>query len=269
MFGGRKEVCFDGGIVESPCRVKVTLPLTEPVTGGSFKVDFNYDITVWEGLPILQLPFFDRLISLLQAVWRGDRIKVLCEIKGNRIFAGTSKPNIGRGLIDANYDYTQLINKARAIGDFVHINPLLPKLHTISKEDIESIHILHHLIENKEYRQSGSGTRFSCDLVPNERFWQMFETDKDPSKSGPLEITPLDQEFKVFGEEFDFYPLRYTLTRPRLLTQVADAKKQKHPMMKEGIRVEWVGTEESELIISVIQADDSNESMQQTRQPRR
>ncbi|MCK4828374.1 DUF4365 domain-containing protein, partial [bacterium] len=252
MCAGKKEARFRGDLKETPLKVEFSFPLPLSLGSNALTVNFNFESSGWQDMPVLRLPHFDKLKAFFTSIQEGCLLRIVCEIKGNHIFTATSQTDIDRRFMELTIRHLQLLDKVRLIAKEANINPIYPKGGLISKDEIETILLLHQLIRSGQYRQSGNGVNFRGKLLPNDNFLKMFEEPTAKDFSGPLVVEPKDQKFKLFGEEFEFCFLRYTLTNPILLTNLSDITRENEQTYKGGVEVEWSGGTESELIISKV-----------------
>ena len=252
MWAGEKEARFEGGLKETPFKIKFAFPLPLSLGNNPLTVNLNFDCSEWQDIPVLSLPYFEKLKEFFTSIQESYSLRIVCEIKGNHIFTATSQANIDRRFMELTIRHLQLLDKVRLIAKEANINPIYPKGGLISKDEIETILLLHQLIRSGQYRQSGNGVNFRGKLLPNDNFLKMFEEPTAKDFSGPLVVEPKDQKFKLFGEEFEFCFLRYTLTNPILVTNLSDITRENEQTYKDGVEVEWSGGTESELIISKV-----------------
>jgi len=218
MWGGIQEARFEGGLKKTPFKLDFSLPIPISTRNKSLTIHFTFDRSEWQGVPVLSLPFFKQLKDLFVSIQEGCSLKIVCEIMGNHIFTVQSSTMIENNLIELTVRHLELLDKVRIIAKEVGINPKYPKNGDISMDEIKIIFLLDQLIQFGEYHQSGDGCTFRGELVPNDNFFKMLEEPTEKNFSGPLVIKPEDQKFCLFGEEFDFGLLRYTLTNPILGT---------------------------------------------------
>lgn len=249
---GSSEGNFDGHLKNSPLGINLAFPLDFTQSKPSFDVSFNFNTSVWEGLPLLRLPYFDRVLSFFKSLQSGNSLRMVFEVEGYHIFSGTSTSDMTSGFLSGSMKYLELMEKARLVAQRIGINPLTPRADSIPEQDFETISLLSRLIEQGEHRQSGEGARFNGRLKPNETFFAVLEGNHDYSKAFTFE--PEGQVFSFFGVEFVVNWLRYTLTRAKLIIDSSLDHANKEEIMKHDIDIEWVGSEGAELIISNIQS---------------
>lgn len=247
ILGGKNEFCFQGGIQDSPLKIKILGKFAKIGLKLEYKINFEYK--KWEGLSVKILPFFDRLYSFFKSIINGDNIKLICEIKGQQFFEVIF--NIIDGEINIIYNYLNLLHKARIIALDNNIDLILPKYNLISKYDINNIELIYDLIMQEEYRQVRSNAIINAEIIPNENFYEKFgKEDNEKYLSMPLNIEVPDSKFNIFGSEIRLGPLRYILTNPKIIIKkINNGKNIKN--RKRQIILE--GTKNSELIVTKIQ----------------
>lgn len=250
MWAGTKMARFEGGIKETPLFIELSFPMppfweTNPLT-----VNFKFNRSAWSNIPVLRLPYFDKLKEFFAAVQEGCLLKIICEIKGNHIFTATSQANIDSKFMEAANWHLKMLDKVRNVARKSNIDPIYPKEGLITKDECETVLLLNELLKSGQHHQSGAEVTFSGRLLPNDNFFKMIENSGEEKFSGPLVIEPKDQKFMLFGKEFEFFPIRYTLTNPILLTDLSGIRGDDLKLQTEGIEVQWSGGEKSKLIIS-------------------
>jgi len=79
----------------------------------------------------------------------------------------------------------------------------------------------------------------------------MLIDKKGANLPGPLTLEPLDQKFIILGEEFEFEPMRFTLTNPVLETSIESIQNSIESEKQNELEIAWCGGPNSELIISL------------------
>jgi len=212
-------------------------------------LDFN--TSPWENLPVLGLPYYTKTKAFIESIVEGDRIRIDCEIKGNHIFTATSGDSLGSGFMVPTLRHLRFLEKIRHISKKAGINPKYLKAYKFSEKEIDNILLLDKLILSGEYRQRGEGCRFNFVLRHDDNFIKMLIDKKDANLPDPLIVEPLDQKFIILGKEFEFDPLRYTLTDPVLETSVESIQNSIENKKQNGLGIAWCGSPNSELIISL------------------
>ena len=249
MHSGTKEARFEGHLKESPLKINLALPIPPSLEDNPLEVNIGFDSSEWQGQPMLTLPHFEKLKDFFAFIQEGLYIRIICEIKGNQLFTATSDTKIEQSFMEYTVRHLNLLEKVRIIAGETNINPLYPKNGFITKDDFETILLLYDLIKKGEYRQSGNGVNFRATLLPNDNFFQKVDKSDVENFSGPLIVEPKDQEFSLFGKEFEFGLLQYTLTNPIYLSKKTQDIEQAN---KESVNAEWAGGIDSELIIKKV-----------------
>ena len=252
MWAATKMARFEGGIKETPLFLDLMFPMPPSLENNPLTVNFRFNSSVWSNMPVLRLPHFDKLKDFFAAVHKGCLIRIICEIKGNHIFTATSQPNLDPNFMEASNWHLQLLEKVRNIARKINIDPLYPKEGLITEDELETVLLLHELLKSGQHRQSGAGVTFSGRLLPNDNFFKMMKNSGEEKFSGPLVVEFKDKKFVLFGEEYESFPIRYTLTNPILLTDLSEINADDGELQTKGIEVQWSGVEKSELIVSRI-----------------
>jgi len=252
MWAAIKKALFEGGIKETPLFLELSFPMPPSLGNNPLTVNFRFISSEWSNIPVLRLPHFDKLKDFFFAVHKGCLIRIICESKGNHIFTATSQSNLDPHFMEATNWHLQIFEKVRNVARKINIDPPYPKEGLITKNEYETVLLLDELLKSGEHRQNGTGVTFNVRLLPNENFFQMIENNGRDNFAGPLFVEPKDKKFILFGEEYEFFPIRYTLTNPVLLTDLSKINPDDIELNREGIEVQWSGGEKSELIISRI-----------------
>jgi hypothetical protein len=216
IFGGRKEFRIQGQLNESPLGVNILGKLTKTHLK-SLDFEFNFELKKWEGLSILQLPFFEKIFSFLIAINSRNTIKMVYEIKGMRFIEGVSD-EFNYETINRMHNSFNLLNKVRIIAKTMGINIIFPKIDLISRDYIDNIELVHDLITKGEYRRDGSNARFKAEISPYEIFFKEYGTeDTEKDLSTPLSVEVTEVKYNIFGTEIKLGTLRYILTNPRMI----------------------------------------------------
>ena len=249
MWAGNKEARFQGALKETPLKIEFTFPLPLSSLSSSLTANFKFESSAWQDMPVLMLPHYERLKEFFMSIQEGCMLRIICETKGNRIFSVTSESIADNKFIELTTRHLQILEKIRAIAKEVNINPIYPKDGLINKDEIDTIYLLHELIRSGEYHQSGDGVSFKGKLLPNDNFFKMAQGGNGKDFSGPLILEPKDQKFTLFGEEFEFHPLRYILTNPILETDLSGITRDNEMIDMDVVEIVWSGGSESELTI--------------------
>ncbi|MCK4540552.1 DUF4365 domain-containing protein [Candidatus Parcubacteria bacterium] len=251
IFHGQKKVCFEGGLKESPLSINFNFPFPPSREKDFLKLNLDFNTSPWENLPVLGLPYYTKTKDFIESIVEGDRIKIDCEIKGNHIFTATSGDSLGSGFMVPALRRLRFLEKIRRISKKAGINPKYLKAYKSSEKEIDNILLLDKLILSGEYRQRGECCRFNFVLRHDDNFIKMLIDKKDANLPDPLIVEPLDQKFIILGKEFEFDPLRYTLTEPVLETSVESIQNSIENKKQNGLGIAWCGGPNSELIISL------------------
>lgn len=240
IFGGRKEFRIQGQLNESLFKVNILGKLGKKKLL-SFDFEFDFEFQKWEGLPITDLPFFEKIYSFLIAMRDGNIIKMVCEIRGKLFVSGTSY-EVNYEAMKNLYNFFDIINKAIVIAKIMDIKIVLPNVDSISRDDVKNIELIYELLKNQECRSNGSETVITGKLISIEKFIESFgpeATERILKESLCIEIPEV--KYNIFGKEIIIGPIRYTLTNPRLFINISE----KYFKLR--------GTENSEFIVNKLQ----------------
>lgn len=249
IVGGKREFHFQGQLNESPFKVSMIGRINKKMRLQSLQFKLNFEFKKWEGLSILQLPFFDRILLFFTALNEMDTIKMLCEIKGMPFLKGTSD-DFDYEDIKPMYNYLDLIKKARVIAKDMNINLILPKTDSISKDDIENIELIYQILTKGECRQNGLGVKIKAKISPNDNFYKIIKESKNKALSESIMFEAKEARCNIFEKEINLGALRYILTKSQLLI---DSSIKDNKFIRDNIiDIRVIGVENSELIISKV-----------------
>lgn len=163
----------------------------------STSLTFNLDLSDWEGVRILNLPYFDVIVEFLNLIRNDEKIEIDLKIKKHDILESEAKNTVG---VTADEDIKSLsrtmeiLDMARIASKHFRTNPKMPK--AFRPEDMQDISELYALATSGEY------------LFP-DRYDFAFEVPAEtktrlPSQNerGKFLSTYPQIGYKFLGEEF-------------------------------------------------------------------
>jgi hypothetical protein len=118
--GGKKEAWFEGGLENSPLRVKLG-PLGQEVASGG--CNFNITLARWEGQRLLHLAYFDRIYQFFKGLAQSAIGQAEGHVHGNSLFTANLPWN-RPGFAVAFSRYLEFLHKARKVVQHVNVNPV-------------------------------------------------------------------------------------------------------------------------------------------------
>lgn len=239
---GRAEAHYEGAIPKTPLSIRIIFPLLAPHYH-QCSVNIRFESSGWDALPILNLPYFDKLHQLYRALNEGRQLKLSFEIAGEHVFSISSSHDTGKGILGLAVEHLTLVNKVRNIFRKFNKNAAYPISGFIDRADRHNIELIHALITDGRMNLKGNGVRFKGKLKLKEGLPELEE-------SGQKVIcltTESDNTLSVLGQEIEIGAVSYALTYPVLSH---DLRKLSQREIEDGVNFEITGTEWSEFVIS-------------------
>ena len=189
-------------------------------------------------------------MTVFGKVQKGGKLRLTLEIDGYHVLTGTVESDNIAPHISGIGRYLQLLDQARIVARRVMIDPPVPNVALVSEEDLETIRLLHRVIEEGKCLLPGAGTRFEGTLVPNETFFEVAETSQ--TEFVQVGFQPTARPFKLFGTEFSIGWLLYSLTKAKWTVDMSAVRQKKVELMQTGIEFECIGAEGSQLVITAV-----------------
>jgi hypothetical protein len=242
MSRGRTEAHYEGNILKTPFSIRITFPLF-PSHNHQCRINITFESSKWDGLSILNLPYFDKLHQFYRAVHEGCQLRMAFEIGGQDSFTISSPHGTGKGILGQAVQHLTLIDKVRNIFRKYNKDSAYPDGGFINRADRYNIELIHSLITDGKLHSKGGDARFVGKLEPRE---DMPNFDELQSKVIYFKAEA-DKNFQILGQKIEFGSVTYTLTHPELSRDSRNLSQQE---IENGINFEAKGTEGSELIIS-------------------
>lgn len=248
MKGGYEEVTVEVILPNSPfsLRFKRGLRLLEKPEKEDITISLNLE--KWAGQPLLILSYFEQLYRFAKTIDVGNKIKFSFNFHGNELFHAMTNITEQAFFIKEALPYLEILDNARVISKYFGINPIVPKLESISQNDADSLAMLRTIIETGQHRQSHFGLRTSAVMVVGEESTSLIREGKYPE--GMVRIDQPNECAYVFGCQAGKLSLSHIFTN----TLLTDESRQKLHNLSDGedIELEWEGAEGSEHIITRI-----------------
>jgi hypothetical protein len=157
--GGRKELWFDGGLVNSPLAIKLG-PIAAGV-GGS--VHFDLNLHRWDGQPLTHLAYFDRLNEFLQALPRSLSTTIECQHNGNRFFSATV-PLHDQPFAAPVARYLESLSHARRVAQRFNVSPVWT-VEAFDSESQETADELHAVVFGNGWKRAMPNVRLKANCI--------------------------------------------------------------------------------------------------------
>lgn len=193
FYGGRKEIRFEGDLVNSPLTVKLG-PIAQDV-GGSVKLDINLDR--WNGQPLNRLAYFDRLFRFFHALPKSTETEIECQQDGNTIFS-VKLPIQTQPFAEPLAYYLEVLWKARQVAQHFKVNPFW-SVEAFDEEAQENSEQMYGIFFEGGWTQPMPNVRLKASCI---RKTFRFDAVKRANKPGHLRLAS-DCAYEFLGEKID------------------------------------------------------------------
>ncbi len=203
---GSKYMTFEGVIPDAPVSIKIVLPKNfDDRKALSKTINFSFSIEPWEGNLILYLPYFEDVFAVTSSISDESGLKVSMKWKGNLLCQGILKVDKKDQAEKCQCIMNWLV-AARVIAGKFGINPILPRLEDISKNQWNTVYYVYDLLLH------GKATR----SVANAEVSSILD-DVDPTfsierKKSSLSFVADFASFDFFGTNIFIGPINRELT---------------------------------------------------------
>lgn len=206
-------------------------------------VRFNFNVRLWGGLPVRDLPYFHQIRRFMDGVAAGKDIHVEC-LKDGQVGMAVTIPraDIAPQVIENFHGAMQFISMIRQLAERFKVNPNFPV--EPDEKMMESIEPLHGMIFGMPIPQPGKGKWIGMTLKPVSDFFLRPTADK-MLDDAYLEMRP-DVPFNLCGLEIRPGSLGLHLRGFKLATPINEVQRQLAEKRDDGIAVEWVGEDQSQ-----------------------
>lgn len=250
---GAKNTVFSGCLKRSPLKISVSF---EKTTIDSFIIpekiemkaifEFVFDFSLWSGIPIFELPYFDKLIDFFSDAIREDCIFFMCEMDGCDLLCVELKGIINN--IGFSVYYINLIKKLRVIAGFLRVNPVFQGFDWLKEyKDNLFLDILHDILEKGEYRNLAYNKIISSGFVVDKENVEIINSLKKPTR-GSLKYRLQDPYFYFFEKNYFFGYIEIDFTDVTLLTEIDCEQLQGLAKNNEKIDLAWECNSSCEII---------------------
>lgn len=245
---GLKEAAYAGHLPNSPLKVYFSFSLSN-IIGKTSKVTINFDISIWEGQPILQLPYFDRIYDFFRKFNEIHQLKLTLEYQGNFLLSGRCNQEFSNQL--ANYlDLLHILYKARTIAKYLRVNPQLPAASDFFKDErIEEIEILYNILIHGEHRQIMGIGEINMTLTPDANLFNLInDANNNKELIGDILLVPEDPIIEFLGQSVNIGIINFTVTNAKLTTPISELTSYSSMVSNTDIKLKWQSSQNSEII---------------------
>jgi hypothetical protein len=209
--GGSAEIRVHAGLPNMPMEIDFTWHIVDGVLRSAPTFQYRFLFTRWRGKPIRRLPYFDQILSLLEAINDGCDLAIGCFIEGNKLFGGRVANHELRSKCDQVLFYLYLYAKARDIAAFVGADPTMPDDLTV--EDLRVIEDLHWRLLVKHVVNPASMTVSIA--IHRDKFDKVVQ-DAEKGTLAPLILKAPEEIASFLGKSYSFGPAEYTITNTKI-----------------------------------------------------
>jgi len=240
ITGGHKECRFEGQLPGSPLNFTVTANSE----GEAGPIRFGFDLKRWNGSPILLLPYFDQIAAFFRGVREATGVDLQCFLQGNQLFCGTIWQE-DLGVLKSLASFFPVLTQAREISRAAGINPIINE--KIDQQKAQDIDYLHKLLTEGVFRREIPGAKISCSL-PRAGIRNLLKMPPLLDRSFFL-ATVESQKIPFLGDKVEVGKLEQEFTHVKLESTKKELRKRLTESKAKQIKVSFVCTEQSELIV--------------------
>jgi hypothetical protein len=149
VFSGGKSARFEG----TNCAAIVRLQIVVNFDGQSSELDMtlHFDLSLWNQVEVLRLPYFDKVVKLSKAIGSGSEISVALEVDGRLALSGNAKfpPDVRSGQSDVAMSLAYLA-AARALSELVGVPILVNSKSRITEAEHIRLSEIVSILEGKQ-----------------------------------------------------------------------------------------------------------------------
>src|ERR1017187_5297465 len=206
---GTAGMLYLGGQESLPLNVEIKTPPLQLKRPSQGTMTVSWDWSAWSGIELLNLPYFEALLSLSQAATEGKTIRHRFSFQGGHLTSGIlGKPN-GDSPFAAPALLLKTLDKARKLAKALNVNPSLPPVTALTEEDFRDITFAHAILLEGGYSITGTGISVSLTLNSLEK--TALEALSQHGISGALRMEHPSQKGRIFGTEIPLGRLEYIL----------------------------------------------------------
>jgi hypothetical protein len=205
---GTKYVTFRGELPASPLQATLEISRADPLAESS--VGFRFPFIKWNSQPLLMLPYFADIETLARSLAMSNISNLHWYIRGNLIMKSILQ-GYQIGEIKEILAFLERLRKCRWIAQHCKVNPILPNLKTVSREEWDTFDEVYGLLNDKEIASHQIRGTLSC-VTANPP-----PVDNYPDR-GDLKLEKEAQMIDFFGESIRLGPTRHIFSALRLVS---------------------------------------------------
>jgi Domain of unknown function (DUF4365) len=238
MRAGTKFLTFEGGLPNSPLKIDFEVSLEAVQKAEAFQSKIRFSPSKWAGQHILLLNHFDQIKTFAESFLSPVNPKAEIYVRGNSVVNCDLSGGITK-TIRQMLNSIEWFRKCRWLSNYYHINPILPALNKLTKDQMEDVDVLYGLLSQPEYVSPAPFVKaaFTTEIVPSENDVKGYD---NILTDGLLNFTLLEKTVDFFGMPVRVGAIRCQLTGMKLFSKSA---------MQDGkVELAFEGTQESKQI---------------------
>lgn len=250
--GGIKGGTFKGGMSGGPLGLEILYDLTAE-DRIEIRFSMTFDGRVWEGIPVLNLPYFSSLLNFTRALSSCAMLKVDCYREGLDClpvqFQGEHLEQLRQHL--PNLTFTE---KMQTVARKTGRNPRLLPADQVNDDDIADINVLHALLTKGIYESDGQTMTFNFKWS-TEEIRKSIHSDEFKCKGSTIEYTG-EHPRKFLGETINLGLLKVSISSAEIPEGREEFEARVASATTEYCKVTFVGEKGSTFRIELLQQPD-------------
>jgi hypothetical protein len=216
FIGGLKELRFAGGLDSSPLSLEVG-PIAAKTAG---RFTLHFDLTKWNGQPLLQLAYFDRVCHFAKAAMTAAHVQIDC-LRHDECFFSITPPLLNTAFAAPFAAFLTLVDKARKVAKRFGINPAWT-LQAFNQDAADTAEELSAIFFEDGFVQKMPNVKldFKCRR-------KTFNFDTFQAMAGPVPVqVSSEYHYELMGEVINVGRLTHEFTAMTLALKDWTAKKR-------------------------------------------
>lgn len=206
---GRKSFSFSGYTFDNLIRVdtRAELHLSNKLT-----FNFAYDFNKWNGVNVLNAPYFTKSFNFLRCVVSGGEVNASLEVSGEVIMSGKKLDNVSSFI--SYYFHHKYIMFCREVSKAYKLSIFYDKSVSIDKDDYDVLENYYLIVKGDNtvsYNPSDGKARIVVKVFDGN---YDFLKEINAVQAGLITLSQsCEQEISIFGKVFNLPGLAYDLTK--------------------------------------------------------
>ena len=240
--GGTREIRTSIELLDSPLNVSISITFNSDIKSATIKTNFQFNSKKWCGQSLKQLNYFDQISNMIYSILDGGRLKIKFYMRGQYSDFIFNADNMD--FIQQIASGLDVIKKARIIADMFSINPVFPK--NLGDKEVQEVILLNDVLEKLDKPAcDGNGVKLGMH-VEKKVARKILKENKGVQEQVVFTGGP---NYYFFGSSVPIGYIEIVLTKARMHPSLDEMKKQLNKSKENIFQIEWIGTEDSELIV--------------------